>query len=221
MIRRIVLAAALAWIGVGGAGGAAWAQQDLRLRGDLCFPMRAGQTLRSVAVIGNPRDPRARDWQRTLGDQLRVAPGGAEVTLAGWTWPGNAVALAILRSERRGVRVLGVWEDCFGPEGCEMQVTDRQPGPPTMIVLESRCSVPVDDPRAASRATQRADDRRRADVRRHVVAIGIRADRVWIAGEVDLEQHPEARVHLADRGRTLVVSLADGDTRLPLDAAPR
>ena len=156
MIARIVLAAALAWIAMGGAGGTAWAQQDLRLRGDLCFPMRAGQTLRSVAVIGNPRDPRARDWQRTLGDQLRVAPGGAEVTLAGWTWPGNAVALAILRSERRGVRVLGVWEDCFGPEGCEMQVTDRQAGPPTMIVLESRCSVPVDDPRAPPRTASRA-----------------------------------------------------------------
>jgi hypothetical protein len=175
--------------------------------------MRAGQTLPGVAAIGNPRDPRARDWQRTLGDQLRVMPGNAQVTLAGWTWPGNAVALAILRPERRGVRVLGVWQDCFGPQGCDMAITDQQTGPPTMIVVESRCTVALDDPRATSRP--------RSEVRRHVVAIGIRADRAWIAGEVDLEQHPEARVHLDDRGRTLVVSLADGDTRLPLDAAPR
>jgi hypothetical protein len=175
--------------------------------------MRAGQVLRNVAAIGNPRDPRARDWQRTLGNQLRLGPRGREVTLAGWTWPGNAVALAILLPERRGVRVLGVWEDCFGPQGCDMAITDQQTGPPTMIVLESRCSAPIDDPRATRRP--------RTEVRRHVVAIGIRADRAWIAGEVDLEQHPEASVRLDDRGRTLVVSLADGDTRLPLDAAPR
>jgi hypothetical protein len=215
-MSRPILAAALAAC-LASAGGPVSAQQaaqqDLRLRGDLCFPMRAGEILRSVAAIGNPRDARARDWQRTLGDQLRIAPGGAAVTLAGWTWPGNAVALAILRPERRGVRVLGVWEDCFGPEGCDMALTDRESGPPTMIVVESRCSVPVDDPRATRRP--------RTEVRRHVVAIGIHADRVWIAGEVDLEQHPEARVHLEDHGRTLVVALADGDTRLPLDPAPR
>ena len=98
-----------------------------------------------------------------------------------------------------------------------MAITDRQTGPPTMIVVESRCSVPLDDPRATTRSAGGA----RSELRRHVVAIGIRADRAWIAGEVDLEQHPEARVHLDDRGRTLVVVLADGDTRLPLDAAPR
>lgn len=206
---RLLLAALL----VAGAAREASAQQDLRLAGNVCFPMRAGQVLRSVAAIGDARDARAREWQRTLGDQLRLGPRGPEVTLAGWTWPGNAVALAILRSERRGVRVLGVWEDCFGPQGCDLAITDQQTGPPTMIVIESRCSVPVDDPRAARRP--------RTEVRRHVVAIGIRADRAWIAGEVDLEQHPEARVYLADRGRTLVVALADGDTRLPLDTAPR
>jgi len=206
---RLLLAVVLA----AGAASDAFAQQDLRLAGNLCFPMRAGQMLRTVAAIGDPRDARASTWQRTLGDQIRLGPRGPEVTLAGWTWPGNAVALAVLRPERRGVRVLAVWEDCFGPQGCDLAVIDQQTGPPTMIVIESRCRVAVDDPRAV-----RAP---RTEVRRHVAVIGIRADRAWIAGEVELEQHPEARTYLADRGRTLVVALADGDTRLPLDTAPR
>lgn len=204
MIRR----ASLALLLLLAIGLPAAAQQDLRLAGDLCFPTRAGQTLRSVAAIGNPRDPRAADWQRTLGDQLRIGARGPEVTLAGWTWPGNAVALAILLPQRNGVRVLGVWEDCFGPLGCELAITDQQSGPPAMIVVESRCTGAVDDPRARQPRTE---------LRRHFVAIGIRADRAWVAGEVELDRHPEARVHLDDRGRTLVVTLSDGETRLPLD----
>lgn len=204
MIKRPLLALALLLV----LTLPALAQQDLRLAGDLCFPTRTGQTLRNVGAIGNPRDPRAGDWQRTLGDQLRIGPRGPEVTLAGWTWPGNAVALAILMPQRAGVRVLGVWEDCFGPLGCELAITDQQSGPPAMIVVESRCNSAVDDPRAR---------RPRIEVRRHIVAIGIRADRAWLAGEVELDHHPEARVHLDDRGRTLVITLSDGETRLPLD----
>ena len=204
MIARLALAVVL----LVAAALPAAAQQDLRLAGDLCFPMRAGQTIRSVAALGNPRDPRAGDWQRTLGDQIRLGARGPEVTLAGWTSPGNAVALAILLPQRGGVRVLGVWEDCFGPLGCELAITDQQSGPPTMVVVESRCALPVDDPTAR---------RPRSETRRHVVVIGIRADRAWLAGEVELGQHPEARAHLEDRGRTLALTLSDGETRLPLD----
>ncbi len=204
MIRRSFLAVVLLLA----AALPALAQQDLRLAGDLCFPMRAGQTIRNVGAIGNPRDPRAADWQRTLGDQIRIGARGPEVTLAGWTWPGNAVALAVLLPQRNGVRVLGVWEDCFGPLGCELAITDQQAGPPTMVVVESRCSSSADDP-----GTRRP----RTEVRRHIVVIGIRGDRAWLAGEVELDRHPEARTYLDDRGRTLVVVLSDGETRLPLD----